>query len=99
MLKHVTLFASENAMGLSLGLTHDVLAFASTLQKRLLGQPIDISLVTVDGEPTTTFSGLAITPDCALEAVQDTDLIILHSIWGEVDTLLTQQAALYPRLR
>ncbi|MBJ2137390.1 helix-turn-helix domain-containing protein [Paraglaciecola chathamensis] len=99
MLKHVTLFASENAMGLSLGLTHDVLAFASTLQKRLLGQPIDISLVTVDGEPTTTFSGLAITPDCALEAVQVTDLIILHSIWGEVDTLLTQQAALYPRLR
>ena len=59
MLKHVTLFASENAMGLSLGLTHDVLAFASTLQKRLLGQPIDISLVTVDGEPTTTIRSSA----------------------------------------
>ena len=67
MLKHVTLFASENAMGLSLGLTHDVLAFASTLQQRVLGQPIEISLVTVDGKPTTTFSGLAITPDCALD--------------------------------
>tara|TARA_R110002012_G_scaffold35094_2_gene100657 strand:- start:1463 stop:2431 length:969 start_codon:yes stop_codon:yes gene_type:complete len=99
MLKHVTLFASENAMGLSLGLTHDVLAFASALQQRLLGQPIKISLVTVDGKPTSTFSGLAITPDCALDEVQDTDLIILHSIWGEVDTLLSKQAALYPRLR
>ncbi|GAC34962.1 GlxA family transcriptional regulator [Paraglaciecola polaris] len=99
MLKHVTLFASENAMGLSLGLTHDVLAFASVLQQRLLGQPIRISLVTVDGKPTSTFSGLAITPDCSLDEVHDTDLVILHSIWGEVDSILVKQAALYPRLR
>jgi len=99
MLKHVTLFASENAMGLSLGLTHDVLAFASALQQRLLGQPIRISLVTVDGKPTSTFSGLAITPDCSLDEVHDTDLVILHSIWGEVDSILAKQAALYPRLR
>ena len=29
MLEHVTLYASENTMGLSMGLTHDVLKFAS----------------------------------------------------------------------
>lgn len=99
MLKQVTLYACENTMGLSLGLTHDVLAFASKLQQRIMGQPICISLVTLDGKPTSTFSGLAVTPDCSLDEVQDTDLIILHGIWGNMDELLIQQRPLYPRLR
>ena len=82
MLKHVTLYASENTMGLSMGLTHDVLKFASDLQHKLLGNAITVKLVTIDGNPTTTFSGLAITPDCALADIDETDLVILHSVWG-----------------
>ena len=99
MLKHVTIYACENTLGLSIGLTHDVFAFASTLQERLLGEPINISLVTLDGKPTSTFSGLAVTPDCSLDDIQDTDLVILHSVWGDMNDLLVQQRPLYPRLR
>ncbi|NDV90477.1 helix-turn-helix domain-containing protein [Alteromonas sp. 345S023] len=99
MLNHVTLYASESAMGLSMGLTHDVLKFASDLQNRILGRPITVKLVTIDGNPTSTFSGLAITPDCALADIEETDLVILHSVWGDMEPLLTQQAALYPKLR
>lgn len=99
MLKHVTLFASENTMGLSMGLTHDVLKFASDLQEKLFGVPIAIKLVTIDGQPTTTFSGLAIIPDCSLADIEETDLVVLHSVWGDVDNLLSKQAALYPKLR
>lgn len=99
MLKHVTIYACENTLGLSIGLTHDVFAFASTLQERLLGEPINISLVTLDGKPTSTFSGLAVTPDCSLDDIQDTDLVILHSVWGDMNDLLAQQRPLYPRLR
>lgn len=99
MLNHVTLFASENTMGLSMGLTHDVLKFASDLQEKLFGMPIAIKLVTIDGKPTKTFSGLAIIPDCALADIAETDLVLLHSVWGDVDTLLDQQEELYPKLR
>ena len=99
MLEHVTLYASENTMGLSMGLTHDVLKFASDLQHKLLGNGITVKLVTIDGNPTTTFSGLAITPDCALADIEETDLVILHSVWGDMELLLAQQAALYPKLR
>ena len=42
MLEHVTLYASENTMGLSMGLTHDVLKFASDLQHKLLGNAITV---------------------------------------------------------
>jgi len=99
LLNHVTLFASENSMGLSMGLTHDVLKFASDLQEKLFGSPITIKLVTIDGKPTSTFSGLAIIPDCALADITDTDLVILHSVWGDVDQLLEKQVPLYPKLR
>ena len=47
MLEHVTLYASENTMGLSMGLTHDVLKFASDLQHKLLGKAITVKLVTI----------------------------------------------------
>lgn len=99
MLRHVTLYACPNTMGLSLGLTQDVFAYASQLQDKIYGQNIEIALVTIDGAPITSFSGLSVTPDRALDDIQDTDLIILHGIWGEMDELLLQQKPLYPRLR
>ncbi|KZY60699.1 AraC family transcriptional regulator [Oleiphilus sp. HI0068] len=99
MLKHVTLYACENAMGLSLGLSHDVFAFASMLQKKLLGEAISISLVTLDGKAISSFSGLSITPDQALGDIKHTDLVILHGIWGNMEALLIDQRPLYPKLR
>ena len=99
MLKHVTLYACENTMGLSLGLTQDVFAFASMLQERLHGESIAISLVTLNGKSINSFSGLSVMPDHALSEIQETDLVILHGVWGEVDELLVQQKPLYPKLR
>lgn len=98
-IKHVTLYACENSMGLSLGLTQDVFAFASILQDKILKSPIEISVVTLDGQAISSFSGLMVSADCALEDVESTDLVILHGIWGELDELLTQQAPLYEKLR
>lgn len=98
MLKHVTLYACENAMGLSLGLTQDVFAFASQLQEKLLGQAIEISLVTVDGKAISSFSGLSVAPDCALHEISHTDLVILHGIWGDMHPRIIEQEPLYPRL-
>lgn len=99
MLNHVTLYACENAMGLSLGLTQDVFAYASLLQKKTLGKEIDIELVTVDGKAISSFSGMSVTPDRSLREVEKTDLLILHGIWGDMDQRIIEQAPLYPRLR
>jgi len=98
-IKHVTLYACNNAMGLSLGLTQDVFAFASLLQTKLLDCAIDISVVTLDGEAISSFSGLTVQADCALAEVPRTDLVILHGIWGELDELLKQQQPLFAQLR
>jgi len=98
-IKHVTLYACDNAMGLSLGLTQDVFAFASLLQVKLLDCAIDISVVTLDGKSISSFSGLTVQADCALADVPKTDLVILHGIWGELDDLLKKQQPLFTQLR
>lgn len=97
-LDHVTLYACENTLGLSLGLTQDVWAFASRLQQKVCGKPIQVELITRDGSSITSFSGLEVKADGALSDVEKTDLVILHAIWGDIEPALQHQQPLLNRL-
>ena len=97
-LKHVTLYACDQALGLSLGLTQDVWAFAAMLQHKATGEAMQVQLVTADGGPIASFGGMEVKADAAIEDIDQTDLVILHAIWGEPAPILAKQQALYPKL-
>lgn len=97
-IKHVTLYACNEALGLSLGLTQDVWAFAAILQEKILGEAMQIQLVSADGQPISSFGGMEVKADAAIDEIEQTDLVILHAIWGDPKPLIAQQSALYPKL-
>lgn len=98
-LNHVTLYASNQALGLSLGLTQDVWAFAAILQEKILGVPMTVQLVSADGEPVSSFGGMEVKADAAITDIEQTDLVVLHAIWGDPKPIIASQTALYEKLR
>ena len=98
-LKQVVSYLPDQCMGLSLGLTQDVFVYASHLQQRILGEPMDVKLVSVDGEPVTTFSGLQISVDGGLDDVELPDLVIVHAWWGDIESQLEKQKPLMEKLK
>lgn len=99
MLKRVVSYLPDRCMGLSLGLTQDVFAFASQLQKRQLGSKMELALLSVDGEPVQTFSGLKVEVDSGLDGIELPDLVILHAWWGDLDSQLLKQKPLMEKLK
>lgn len=99
MLKQVVSYLPDQCMGLSLGLTQDVFTYASQLQKRMLGREIELKLISVDGRPVHSFSGLKVEVDGGLDDVQLPDLVILHAWWGDLDQQLNAQQALLKKLQ
>lgn len=97
-LKKVISYVPDQCMGLSLGLTHDVFRYASLIQKRITGDPMALQLVSVDGEPIETFSGLKVDVDQALTQVDQPDLVIIHPWWGELQPQLKKQKPLLSAL-
>ena len=99
MLKTVIFYACGQSMGLSLGLTQDVFAYASQLQEKQTGIGFRSLLMTRDGLPAQSFSGWQVPADCSLDTDEQPDLVILHSLWGDIDPVLAEQQALYSKLR
>ena len=98
-LKHVTFYGCTPTLSLGLGLAQDVWAFASYMQKKVLGQGITIELITLDGQPLKSFSGMQVPADGDISAIPETDLVVLHALWGDPESTLQEQTALWPVLR
>jgi len=98
-LRHVTFYGCTPTLSLGLGITQDVWAFASMVQEKVLGQGITVELFTLDGQPVESFSGISMPAHGNLDCVPDTDLVILHALWGDPVPILEQQLALLPQLR
>jgi len=98
-LRHVTFYGCTPTLSLGLGITQDVWAFASMVQEKVLGQGITVELFTLDGQPVESFSGISMPAHGNLNCVPDTDLVILHALWGDPVPILEQQLALLPQLR
>jgi len=98
-LRHVTFYGCTPTLSLGLGITQDVWAFASMVQEKVLGQGITVELFTLDGQPVESFSGISMPAHGGIESLPDTDLVILHALWGDPVPILAQQLELLPQLR
>ncbi|MEY8205870.1 MAG: helix-turn-helix domain-containing protein [Bermanella sp.] len=98
-LRHVTLYGCTPTLSLGLGITQDIWALASLVQERVLGQGISVELFTLDGEPLASFSGMQMPAQGGVDSLPDTDLVILHALWGDPAPILERQLALLPQLR
>jgi transcriptional regulator GlxA family with amidase domain len=98
-LKHVTFYGCSPTLSLGLGITQDVWAFASMMQEKALGQAITVELFTLDGKPVESFSGMQMAANGDIDALPDTDLVILHALWGDPEVIVAQQIKLFAQLR
>ncbi len=98
-LKHVTFYGCTPTLSLGLGITQDVWAFASMMQEKILGEAITVQLFTLDGEPVKSFSGMSMPAHGDIDALPDTNLVILHALWGDPEPILQQQIKLIPQLQ
>lgn len=58
-----------------------------------------VKLVSVDGEPIRSFNSIPIKPDCSLNMVGHTDLVIVPPVMSEIDAALRENVRLIPWLR
>lgn len=99
MLKHITIYLCHNALGVSLGLP-DVFSVASQAQKKLTGQQMSLELATSNGGPVVTYGGITVAADKAIAEIDDTQLLIMPPLGGELtEDFLDQHLALYEKLR
>ncbi|MDB5364351.1 MAG: transcriptional regulator, AraC family [Rhodospirillales bacterium] len=69
------------------------------LHDRPMQPAFRVRTVTLDGNSVRSSYGLAITPDCAMDEVEQTDIIIVSTSGLELDTALVENSTLLPWLR
>jgi transcriptional regulator GlxA family with amidase domain len=89
-MKKVTILALEQAMGTSVMGPMDIFCQAGLTWNFILGRTpaplFEVNIVTLGGEPVTSFNGAEIRPHLAAEEVAATDLILVSS-FASFDTL------------
>ena len=81
-------------LGLSLGVTQDVLAVAGELARRHGVGDLDLWLASSNGEAVESFSGLQVQTHVSLEEMHAPDLLVVHPWWGEFDEQTQTQASI-----
>lgn len=82
-MKKVAILASENSLLSTIASPMDMFLQAGVLWNVTMGQPpsplFDVKIVTVDGESVMALNNIPVSPACAMDALDDVDLIILPS--------------------
>jgi transcriptional regulator GlxA family with amidase domain len=98
--KRICILATEGVFASTLMQAKDFFHMASLRYGKLLGlgltPALEILLVSPDGQPVRSFSGVAIPVDDGLSGA---DVIILPAFWGDFDTLCAQHPQVLPWLR
>ena len=99
-LRRISILATDCVFASTLMQAKDFFHMASLRFGKLQGQGLtpqfEIRLVSPDGQPVNSFSGVAIAVDGALD---DSDIIILPAFWGDFDDLLRRYPQIAPWLR
>lgn len=96
MIRHVTVLGFRKALGTSLTIPVEMLYAADTIA-RIRGLPcprLEIRLCSPDGADIPLTAGLQLRCDTPLDAIQDTDLIIIPALWGNPVAVVRQYPAL-----
>ncbi len=93
--RRVTILAFEQSLEMGVAMSHDILfAACAALEKKLECNNFNpkkmIEVATQNGKEVHTFNGSVIVPDCSMEAIGKTDLIIVSGIWGEIVPFLNR---------
>jgi transcriptional regulator GlxA family with amidase domain len=82
----VTILAVENAMAASVMGTMDIFCQVGITWNYIFGRPFapcfEVAVASMDGRPVKCFNGAQIQPQCAMESVETTDLILVSSFAG-----------------
>ncbi len=71
----------------------------SGASRRNGSQPLEIKLVTVDGQAVHTHTGITITPDAAMSDILESDIVYLPALWRNPRPIVRQNAELLPWLQ
>lgn len=82
-MKKVAILAMEQAMAASVMGPMDIFGQAGLTWNHIFGQTpaprFEVKIATLDGRPVTAFGGAPITPHCAADSIETTDLILVAS--------------------
>lgn len=100
---HITFLLCDQMLATGLTLPIEQLKaaeiFAKTSNhKRVSPDPMAIMLVSVDGAPIKTQTGLTLIPDGSIEDVPQTDLIYLPALWRNPEPIVRRNKAVIPWL-
>ncbi|MCP4750116.1 MAG: helix-turn-helix domain-containing protein [Proteobacteria bacterium] len=94
-IRRVIILAFEQSLEMGVAMSRDILFAACAAQKNKLegddrnpGRMIEVA--TQDGKSVHTFNGSIIVPDCSMEVVEKTDLVIVSGIWGDIPPFLNR---------
>lgn len=102
-MRHVTLVLVRDNYASTALAPQEIFLSAGRLWQQLHGQDeagrFEVAVATVDGQPVTSCHGVGITPQCAIDDIRRTDVVIVSSSGLEVEEQLAHHRALYPWLR
>ncbi len=91
-MRKFAMLAYDNCLLSGLAGQLDLFTIANWERRRKQQPPFcRYEVVTLDGEPVTSFSRMPVTPKCSLADCQDADLILLPGMMGRPDLLFEQK--------
>ncbi len=101
-MKKVTLLGLHNTMATTLFGPMDIFNQAGRLWQRLDNQPrspyFDVTIASADGQPIRCANDVLVQPHCSIEAIQQTDLLVIASA-TYIDHILEKNPELLPWIR
>lgn len=98
---NVTFFLCEQMLATSVTLPMEQFRAAESLNKAGRSknhQELNFILASIDGKSVKTQSGLTLTPDCALEEVEDSEITYLPALWRKPHAVIDRNRRIQPWL-
>ncbi|MEH6449432.1 MAG: GlxA family transcriptional regulator [Oleispira sp.] len=99
----VTLFAFDHALASTITGVLDLLSMVGVAWNNIHGLPatplFDVKIVSLDGKSVRCRNGITLNVECALADIDNTDLLLVPSIGGDMEQVLHDNRAVLPLLR
>lgn len=102
-MKQVVLFVVENTFISTIAGPLEVFAYTGGMWNYLTGSPLDlqfqVTVVSLDGKPIRTRTGLVITPDASLDQAPKADIVLVASCGEDIESAISNNQSAIPWLR
>lgn len=95
----VTVLAFDFVLPAALMGIHDLLYFAGRAQPEAQQKRFNVRIASWDGRPVSTNNQLTLTPHCALQEIDHSDVYLIPTIGGDIERTLLQNPQLIEILR